>query len=85
MDGDLETRERELEHLRVQAEIEDTKARIEEKKAYERQMKKVEGKDWKKMFGSAMKSVRPNQEAIQDMYSINPALRDLNRPGRRGK
>jgi len=80
MDKELEAQERQLEHLKVSAEIEDTKAKIEERKAYERKMKKVEGKDWKKLFGSIGKSIRPNREAIQDMYSINPELRTLGRP-----
>jgi len=80
IDSELADKERKLEHLRVEKDIEDEKAAIAEKKAMTRKMNKVEGRDWKHMFGSALKSVRPNKEAIHDMYSINPDLRDMSRP-----
>lgn len=80
MDRELASKERLLEKLKVDKEVEGTRAEIAERKAKEREMKKLHGRDWKKVFMGAMSSVRPNREAIQDLYAGNPELRELSRP-----
>ena len=80
MDSMLRQKERKLEGLRIDNEIAEERAGIAEKKAIERDMKKKYGPDWKKILG-IVRGIKPNREAIQDLYTLNPELRDLNKPG----
>lgn len=82
MDREAENKERFLDRLKVDEEIAQTKKSIAEQKALERQANKVEGRDWKKMFLGAARSIKPNREAIMDLYAVNPNLRESNRPPR---
>lgn len=79
MDESVIKKEKQLEELRIDHEISDERAAIAEKRALEAKLKKEYGHDWKKILGYA-KGLKPNREAIQDMYSINPELKDLTRP-----
>ena len=79
----LEKDEQELEHLKIKKEIAGQKSEIAEKKAQEKEARRQYGPNWRKILGIVKTSVRPNREAIQDLYAINPELRDLNRPGGR--
>jgi len=81
MDSMLRKKEQKLEHLKIDSEIAEERASIAQKKAYEREMKSKYGSDWKKILGVVKTSIRPNREAIQDLFAINPELRDLSRPG----
>ena len=79
MDEQLKDRERTLERLRVDDEIAGERMNIAQKRAVEREMKQKYGRDWKKILGYVGK-LKPNREAIQDLYSVNPELRELSNP-----
>ncbi len=83
MDNELKRKERELERLSVEEEIGSKKQSIAEKKALEKAAKKKYGRNWKKVLGVAT-SIKPNQEVIQDLYSMGGGsdLRDLNDPSK---
>lgn len=87
MEEDVKGKERELEKLSVEDDIQTRRVSISQKKALVREAKRKYGRDWKKILGGAFKAVRPNQETIQDMYSMGiggDELRDMNRlPGAR--
>ena len=79
MGSELVKKERLLDELEVDDEIESKRVSIAQKKAVEREMKRKYGRDWKKVLGLVGK-LKPNREAIQDLYSFNPELKELNRP-----
>lgn len=75
----LEGKERKLEGLTIDREIAGKETDIAREKAIAREMKKKYGSDWKHILGIVGKSIRPNREAIQDLFAINPELRDLHK------
>ena len=79
----LEKDEQKLEHLKIKKEIAGEEADIAARKAYEKEMKRRHGPNWRHILGMVKGAVRPNREAIQDLYAINPELRELSRPGGR--
>ncbi len=79
MDDILKEKEKTLERLHVDKEIASEEAAIAEKKALEAKLKKEYGTNWKKILG-VVKGIKPNREAIQDLYSVSPELRELGRP-----
>ena len=80
MDKDIKDKERVLERLKLDDEIETQKMSISQKKAVEAQMRKTHGRDWKKLLNIGS-LVRPNMEVVHDLYSVNPELKELSRPG----
>jgi hypothetical protein len=80
--SDLDEKEKKLEHLKLDEEIAETQMSIAQKKAVEREMKQKFGRDWKKILGI---KGGINKESLQTMYSMNPDLKDLNRPGNKLK
>lgn len=86
MNEDIRRKERLLEKLSVEDEVATRNLSIAEKKRQEKEAKRAYGKDWRKIIGGALRSIKPNQEKIQDMYSMGldgDELRDMNRPGGR--
>ena len=79
MDKELSEKERQLEIVKLDSEIEQHRLSIEEKRALERAMRKQEGRNWRKILG-VVKGMRPNPEVVHDLYTINPALRELAKP-----
>jgi len=75
MDKQLANKERELERLRVDNEMETQRAEIAQKKAVEAEMKKKYGSNWRKILGRGKMS-------LQDYYAVDPSLRDLAIPRR---
>lgn len=88
MDDAIKNKERQLEKLEVDDELATKRLSISQKKAMEREAKQKYGRDWKKILGGALKSIRPNQERVQDLYSMGiggEELRNMNRPDRIGR
>ena len=81
MDRELRNRGIELDKLEMDDEIASRRMSIAQKKAVEREMRRKYGRDWRKVLGLVGK-LKPNSEALQDLYTVNPELRDLNNPGR---
>ena len=84
MDGILKDKEKKLERLALDERIAEKQQSIAEKKRVEKQMKRGEGKDWKKVLG-VVKHIRPNREAIQDLYTLgggSESLREMGSPKR---
>lgn len=79
MDEDLKSRDKTLERLKVDNEIEGERLSIVQKKALEREAKQKYGRDWKKILG-VMKSVRPDMDTVHDLYGIG--LGDLKEAGK---
>lgn len=78
MDNTLKNKEKTLERLKIEDEIQSERTSIAEKKALEREMKKKYGRDWKHILGFAGGLLSP--EAKQNLYSVNPELRELTKP-----
>ncbi len=75
-------REERLEGLRLDNEVADEEMSLAQKKAAIRAAKKQYGPDWKKVVG-AVRSVKVNSEAIQNLHSLgvtNSDLRSMNNP-----
>ena len=70
------TIDKKLEALEVEDEMESHKMSIAQKKAVAREMKAKYGRDWKKILNV----VAINKNTMMDLYSVDPGLRDLNRP-----
>ena len=85
MDKELAGKEKVLERLKVDDEIESEKLSISQKKALEHEAKQKYGRDWKKVLGFVGKSIRINKETLQTLHGLGVGheseLRDLNRPG----
>lgn len=75
--SDLDDKERKLESLKLDEDIAETQMSIAQKKAVEHEMKAKYGKDWKKLLG--IKGMI-NKDTMQTLYTMNPDLRELNRP-----
>lgn len=75
----LDEKEQELEEMRLKNQIQDQRTSMAEKKAMERRMKKLEGRDWKRVLG-LIKGLKPDREVLQDFYGVNPALREGHNP-----
>jgi hypothetical protein len=76
----IRQKEEELEGLKVDREIAGTRAEIAARNAEERRMKKVEGKDWRKIMGGIFRSVKVNREAMESTFGVNPDLRKMSDP-----
>jgi len=85
MDSKLKAKEKQLELVKVENEIETARAEIAQKKALESEMKKKYGTDWRKIIGYVGKSFGTNQEKAHSLYSVDTSLRDLAIPRRLGK
>lgn len=79
--SDLESKERELEGLKLEKEMAGERSEIATRKALERDAKARHGRDWRKIIG-AVGSLKPNQEAIQSLYAAGGDLKELNKPPR---
>lgn len=80
MDKDLIERERKLERVKLDNDIETQKAEIAQKKAIISKMKKEYGPDFSKIL-----NIHPKKDTLQDMYAVSPDLRNLSIPRRIGK
>jgi len=79
-DSIFSKKEKELELAKLEDETAGVKASIAQRKALEREAKKTEGKDWKKVLGLVGK-IKPDMETIHTLYSFNaPALREGTKP-----
>lgn len=81
MDKDVMKRERDLELLEVDDQIAERRMSISQKKAIEKEMRAKHGRNWRQVLGLVGK-LRVSSDSMQDLYSVNPELRDLSRPGK---
>ena len=81
-DKELREKERILESLGVEENIAERRRSIAEKKALEKDAKARHGSNWKKIVGNVSGSIRPNMEAVQNLYASDPELREMSRPGK---
>jgi len=85
MEGLLKKKEQQLEELGYDEAIAEKRRSISEKKKMEKAYKKTEGRDWKKVMG-VVKGLRPNKEAIHDLYGMGggneDSLREMSNPSR---
>lgn len=79
MDSEVLNKSRKLEVLEVEDEIQAKRLSIAEKKAIESKLKKEYGTlaKAKQILGF----VKINRETLHSLYSSNPELRELSRPG----
>jgi len=75
----MKDKERQVENLRLDNEVQAEKTALAEKKALEKRMKKTEGKDWKKLLG-VVRGIHPNREALHDLYGVSPELKEYTKP-----
>ena len=83
MSDELLEKEKKLESIKIDNDIETQKAEIAQKKAIEARMRREYGTDWKKILG--MLRPKASAERLHDLYAISPDLRDLSVPRRAGK
>jgi len=76
MDESLKKKEKELEMVTLDEQIEEKRATITQKKMLEKEMKAKYGFNWKKILGVT----KINSETLHSLYSFNPELKELNRP-----
>jgi len=84
MDGILKDKEQKLERLELDERIAEKEKNIAERRRIAKQMKRGEGKDWKKILG-VVRAIRPNQETIQTLYSLGggpESLKEMGSPKR---
>jgi len=77
VDKELLKKSQSLEILEMDDQIESKRLSIAEKKGIESELKKKYGRDWKKILGI----IKVDKETLNDLYAIDPSLRDLSRPG----
>ena len=77
MDEKLKKKEQELELAKIDNEIEEQRSSIVQKRMLEKQMKAKYGINWRKILGTTLK---PNQESLQSLYSLNPELKEMSKP-----
>ena len=77
MDEKLKKKERELELATIDEEIAEKHSSIVQKKMLEKEMRAKYGINWRKILGTTLK---PNQESLQSLYSLNPELKDMSKP-----
>ena len=83
MDDKIRGIERNTEVLRAQNEEEDQRLSLAQKKALEKEARQRYGKDWKKMIGGALKSIKVDSEAMHTLHSLGMGgqeMRNLNNP-----
>lgn len=77
MEEDIKKKERYLEHLSMDNQIEDQKLSLAQKKALEAEAKKKYGPGWRKILGY----LKPNMDSVHSMYASGVGdLKDLSRP-----
>jgi len=83
VEGIFKKKEKELEELGYDEAISEKRRSIAEKKRAERDFRKREGRDWKKVLG-VVKAIKPNRESIHDLYGMGgggeSSLRDMSKP-----
>lgn len=69
--GDVRSKEKKLEELEVEEQIESKRANISQLKVVQRECKKKYGQGWRKYLrlGSGSK--------LEDFYAVDPSLREL--------
>jgi len=75
LEGDLKEKDKRLERLELEDEMASHEMSIAQKKAVAKEMKKKHGRNWRKILSVDTKK-------MQDLYALNPELRDYNRPVR---
>jgi len=87
IDKELASKEKVLERLKVDDEIESQRLSISQKKALEHEAKQKYGKDWKKVLG-VVKSLKVDKDTLQTLHSMGISgdeLRSLAKPKRVGR
>jgi hypothetical protein len=84
MDEKLKQKEEELELASLDDQIAEKRSSIAQKRALEREMKAKYGSGWRKILGFVGK-IKPDQEALHTLYSMNPDLKRLNAPSPKAK
>ena len=75
--GSVKDKERELDTLEVEEEIEGKKANIARLKAVRAELKKRYGRDWAKIL-----KVKAGSAKLEDYYAVDPSLREMCVPRR---
>ena len=75
--GSVKDKERELDTLEVEEEIEGKKANIARLKAVRAELKKRYGRDWTKIL-----KVKAGSAKLEDYYAVDPSLREMCVPRR---
>jgi len=78
---EIERKERKLENLTIDEQIDEKRSSIAVRKALEKDLKRKHGPNWKSILGLIGK-IKPNREAIQELYSAGAELKDSNNPRR---
>ena len=79
MDKDIKEKEKALERLGIEDEVEEKRLSIAQKKHLEKELKDSEGTGWKKVVGIVGK-LKMDKEQMQTLFSQGHELRDLSRP-----
>ena len=82
MDTKEKETEKKISRLDLEDEELDKELSIAQKKAALKEAKEIYGKDWRKIIGGAVKSLRVNRETLQTLHGmgINSSLKDYNDP-----
>jgi hypothetical protein len=75
----IKDKEKELDNLELDEAIETRETRIAQLKAAKAELKKKYGHNWSKLL-----KVKANTQRIEDLYAVDPGLRELCVPRRRG-
>lgn len=75
--GSVKDKERELDTLEVEEEIESKKANIAQLKAVRAELKRKYGRDWRKIL-----NIKASGAKIEDYYAVDPSLREMCVPRR---
>lgn len=82
MDNKEKVKEKHISLLELEGEELDKELTVEQKKAAIRELKDRYGRDWKKIIGGAVKSLKINRETLQTLHGlgVDSSLRDLSDP-----
>lgn len=79
MDKELKEKEKTLEKLSIEDEVEEKRLSIAQKRHIEKQLKSEEGIGWKKVMGIIGK-LKMDKEQAQTLFSQGHELRELSKP-----
>lgn len=80
MDAEMREKERAIERLALDEEVESKKKTIAELQALKREAKRKYGSNWKQILG-IIGSLKPNMDSVHTLYTADPSLRELSKPG----
>jgi len=82
---DIRGKERELEELKLENEVESERVSLAQKRALEREARQKYGRDWKKIIGGAVKHLRIDKDNLQTLHSLGVGgerLKELSNPSK---